>query len=200
MPIIGEHGVLMSVIDDACPVVTFRDHHHRIARLLAEGVSPAEIARIVGLSVARIWWLKQETQFRALIEHYKQKIADPKDDYADIYTRAEQLRVNAIDLLNERYEAAPHTITHAMALNDLQRTNEMLEEKVTRTLNLTGDLADMSLADLVHARRKRAETLRLEAQACLPGELGKKDALSPGPEHQSAAPVPAPKTNGHRDA
>lgn len=54
------------------PVVArFRDPHHRIARLVAAGLRPAEIASATGYSLARIYTFNADPAFLNLVAEYR---------------------------------------------------------------------------------------------------------------------------------
>lgn len=60
----GERGKL--------PVVArFRDSHHKVARLIASGMRPAEVALACGYTIQRIYTLSQDPSFKELVESYR---------------------------------------------------------------------------------------------------------------------------------
>src|SRR6516165_9288058 len=54
----------------ATSVPVVRDHHHRIARLVASGMTTLQIAAAVGLGISRISQLRQDQVMVALIAKY----------------------------------------------------------------------------------------------------------------------------------
>jgi hypothetical protein len=190
--VLGEAGERPRVIK------AVRDHHHRVARLIAEGKRTSEVAAEVGLTVSRVSILKGDPEFARLVEGYRERLDEIRDEvFAHVYRKAELLRMNALDAMNERYENDPHAITDAESRAHLQITNEMLEEKVSRSVQLHGNLRDMSLAQLVHERRARADRLERADTASLslslPGEADGAgvDSLP----QQTDAPAPTKQTD-----
>ena len=172
----------------------------QVARLLAEGKRACEVAQVTGLTVSRVGCLQSDPIMLGLIDYSRGRVAGINDEvFAGVRVKAALLRMNALDLMNERYEETPELISHAEARADLGMANEMLDERVSQSLHLHGDLGDLSLAELVDKRRARADALAngaesLEQRASLSLPVG---AREPGPLVDGAGSdgngaVPAP--------
>ena len=192
--------VPVEVIEPLEPVVVkerpIRDHHYRVARLIAEGKRTGEVAAEVGLTVNRVSILKANPAFMEVVEGYRARLGEIREaEYVDIYRKAALLRANALDVMNECYEEGG--VTHIEARQDLAITNEMLDERVTKSVQLHGSLQDakdmkeMSLAELVNSRRARADRLANAAASvcCLPDAAAERGRALP-------ESVPAPSSSG----
>ena len=134
-----------------------RDHHHLIARLIAEGKRTMEVAEIVGISVSRVSILKGDPAFQQLVEMYRMNYNSIRDTaFADAYKKAALLREVAIDEKLDRYEEDPTSLSNTEINQDIAMTNEMLDGK--HTTNTTVSVR-LPLADLSEQRRLRAERL-----------------------------------------
>lgn len=132
-----------------------RDHHHLVARMVAEGRRTGEIARETGLCLSRVSILKSDPAFQQLVEMYRINLNQLQElAFYDCERKRALLKANAYDHLNERYEDEPENITPAEALAHL----EFAEGKVSKNLNLNVELEP--LADR-HERHRR----HIEAQA-----------------------------------
>jgi hypothetical protein len=77
---IREVGVeeIRSTKSGSVPAVQkIRDHHHQIAKMAALGMSSAQIATVMNLTLARVSILVNDAAMRELIEHYR-RIQDPE--------------------------------------------------------------------------------------------------------------------------
>jgi hypothetical protein len=158
-----------------------RDHHHHIARLIAQGKRTTEVAREVGYSISRISILKGDPAFRQLVEMYRANYAQLDEiAYADVKKKAALLLANTIDHRNDQYEEDPDSITPAEARADGEFAQSVLDDKVTKVATLHGHLSDQPIADLFELQSKRAD--RLIAPAHLPGsEEAESSAAPPQP-------------------
>lgn len=52
---------------------TLRDSHHSVARLLARGLTPAQVSLQTGYALSRISSLQNDTAFRDLLAHYRRE-------------------------------------------------------------------------------------------------------------------------------
>ena len=141
-----------------------RDYHYRVAQMIAEGKKNALIAHETGLNMYRVCDLRRVPWMQDIIAYYRKNFEEIEYRVYEnvceaVYRKAALLREHALDHLNQKYEETPELVTHSEARQDLVVTNEMLEEKVTKSVQLHGSLKDISLAKLVDMRRARAEAL-----------------------------------------
>jgi hypothetical protein len=157
-----------------------RDHHHHIARLVAQGKRTTEVAREVGYSISRISILKGDPAFRQLVEMYRANYAQLDEiAYADVKKKAALLLANTIDHINDQYEEDPDSISPAESRANGEFAQSVLDDKVTKVATLHGNLADMPIAELFELQSKRAD--RLIAPAHLPGS-GEAESSSAPPQ------------------
>lgn len=82
--------------------------HHELARLLASGLSPAEVAASTGYSASRISILQRDPSFKGLMDHYKTQ----RDEvFVDVHKRMATLGIDAADELQERLETNPESFS-----------------------------------------------------------------------------------------
>ena len=92
------------------PTKALRATHHALARLLAQGVSPAEAAATTGHSVSRVNMLRTcDRAFMDLIEHYKGEV---HTQYLNVHARLAMLGLTTIEELMERLEVEPGKFTN----------------------------------------------------------------------------------------
>src|SRR6516164_4838481 len=174
------------------PVV--RDHHHRIARLVASGLTTSQIAAAVGLGITRISQLRQDQVMVALIAKYGERYdAIDEEIYATRRMKEELILHHALDGMIEKYETSPHEISHEQRRLDYALVTERLDGQVVKpSVVLHGNVSDMPLADLVRLQRARADRMIAE-QAVDVGSLPASSAAGSGSDAASpdADPVPA---------
>ena len=174
------------------PPLRMRDHHFVAARMMAEGKPNFQIAAELGVNPAYISKWRKDGTFIEIVEKYRERIDELRDHVmTDVYRKAELLRQNALDRMNGRYEDEFEDVTHEQARADLNATNNMLQEKVTKSVHVHGDLKDLSLAELVESRKARANRLRSEALMEAAGiEVDRSDLSSalPAPSGDVAEP------------
>lgn len=86
------------------PIMEIRDRHHRVAKLVAQGVPNVEICAIVGVSPTRLQIYKGDPAFQELVAHYSEIT---KALYIDTATRLSDLAATAVTVLQERLEDDP---------------------------------------------------------------------------------------------
>lgn len=82
-------------------VLTLRNTHHQLARLLASGIKQAEISLMTGYSQSRISILKNDPAFAELIEYYK---TQTEQRYLDIHEKLATVGTAVVEELAERVE------------------------------------------------------------------------------------------------
>jgi hypothetical protein len=90
-------------------VKKLRDSHHRLARLLAQGLKQVEVSAITGYSQSRISILQQDPAFRELIEHYREVETSA---FADIPQQLVALSADVLGELRDRLEDSPDAFTN----------------------------------------------------------------------------------------
>ena len=88
-------------------VQRFRDPHHRLARLLASGLRPAEAAAQVGYSLARIYILNADPSFQDLVAAYRKDVhAAYISAEEERHRAATEVNLKALRHLNEHFDKA----------------------------------------------------------------------------------------------
>lgn len=87
---------------------TIRTSHHRVARFLADGMTPIQVAAITGYSVDRIYGLQQDTVFKGLLKHYTDAVEEHITDTAGLVL---DLANDALGVLSERMESDSESFT-----------------------------------------------------------------------------------------
>jgi len=107
-------------------VAKLRYSHHKLARLLASGVSQTEASYITGYSISRISILKNDPAFGELLSYYA-SITEEK--FIDVQERLASLGLSTIDELQDRLESDP-TVFSNKALMELAELT--LDRSVSR--------------------------------------------------------------------
>lgn len=146
-------------------VPKLKDHHHRIAFLLALGKKPVEVARELGVSSARLSQLRVVDEFKDLVESYReQRDTIEFDAFKQVQTIRAAIEQMALEVIRDRLEEAPDDFS-TRELLELQAdaADRLGRSKVSRTesTSVNIDLAD-ALAD---ARRRE---LKLSASEVAP--------------------------------
>ena len=169
-----------------------RYQHHEIARLLAAGTKPSEIARILEITVPTIARLIATPQFQDLLHGY----TTARDHAAiDIGVRLKVAGAIALDKLTEKLEGTPGA---AMPADWLTKTTLGLVDRaghapVQRTFNASVSTA-ISPADIRVMRMERAART-----VVLAPHTGPDGALS-GPAKPELKPEPASRLSSPEES
>lgn len=121
-----------------------RDSHHKIAKLLADGLDPAEVSQISGYSLSRVYVLSNDPTFRELVSFYREN----KDkEYSDFHARMASFATDAVQELHARLDEEPDKMT-----------NEFLAEIVKTLADRTGH-APVSKSVNIDVRTNLADRL-----------------------------------------
>lgn len=149
----------------AVPLKALRQRHHTIARLLAIGTRPGDVASITGYDPSRISILQADPQFRDLVEHYAtgedHKLADLKD-------RMSTLSLDALEELTERLDTAPESFSEALLLEISTRMADRVGHSPKGGGNAGNTEVHVHLGERMSRARERIEALR----AAEPAKLG----------------------------
>lgn len=128
-----------------------RQSHHKVARLLADGLEPAEVALVSGYSLSRVYVLSTDPSFKELVSFYKEN----KDkEYEDFHARLAMLATDATQELHARLDEEPDKMSNEF-LADLVKTladrtgHAPVSKSVTTNVNV-------HLADRLARGRQRA--------------------------------------------
>lgn len=149
-------------------VQRFRDPHHRLARLLASGLRPAEAATQVGYSLARIYILQADPSFQDLVAAYRKDVHDAYvSGEEERFRMATEVNLKALRHLNEHFDKADEEgelVPISRALSVFADTSDRVGlSKKSTNLNINVDFA----AKLEGAIARSAKS-RLVKGRCLP--------------------------------
>ena len=161
----------------------FREAHHRIAQLLAKGLSQMDVARVVGYSVTRISQLEADPSFQQLIAVYRERenertdeIIDPVKELAEHLTmRYLRAAADNLDRAEDEGELIPLK-TAIMGAGDLM--DRFGYGKRQMNVNVNVDFA----AQLEKARARSSKVIDMTVRK------GGSSAPSPAPEASQQTP------------
>lgn len=118
----------------ARPLQEIRQPHHRLARLLAQGMRPIEVSRQTGYSVSRISMLQADPAFRELIYFYKNAAHEA---FIDVHEMAAEISCAALDELRTRLESEPDSFTNAEIMKAAALLMDRTGHGPTRQVNVS---------------------------------------------------------------
>ncbi len=88
-------------------VKQYRETHHRIARLVAAGLRPGDVARMAGISPNRVHQLRSDPAFEQLVAEYKDKVDEAYVSAQDeFYNTATSNMLRAERMIEEHLDKA----------------------------------------------------------------------------------------------
>ena len=152
------------LVKDHRPVLQkIRDHHHQLARLVAEGRRTTDIAFETGMSISRISILKSDPAFMELVEAYRMNLEQIKDlAYADHQKKMALTASLALDELNGRLEDTPEDFSHDQLFQySIGYGDRLGYGKIVKTVNANLNLQvdTTNLAERAAAEVRRADQL-----------------------------------------
>lgn len=159
----------------------FRDPHHRVARLIAAGLRPYEVAKKSGYSYGRIRTLTADPTFMELVASYRADVqeafVESVDDYYELATsnmlKAERQLAEKLDEADEQGELLPTRDLIAISRDAADRFGY---GKKQTNLNVNVDFA----AKLESARQRSGRVIDAVANPPL--------AESPNPSRTTTSP------------
>jgi hypothetical protein len=138
------------------PLKRITDRHHALARNLASGMGESEAAHICGICRSRVSILKNDPAFQELLTFYREA-AEAK--YADMHMRLANLSSDAVQLLSDRLEDDPDSLS----INQLIEVTKMGADRTgfgpqSSSTNLN---VNVGVADRLEEARKRVRARRL---------------------------------------
>lgn len=149
-------------------LVTFesiRARHHRVAQMLAAGLKPTTIARIVGFTPGFVANLQRSPAFQELLAHYT---AEVHDQFTDFVQAAAEFSAEVLDELRDRLQENPKQFTVNQLLESMKATadrsgNAPVAKSVS--VSVTADLG----AKLAEARRRATAAMLPPPSEEVPG-------------------------------
>lgn len=123
-----------------------RGIHHEIARLLATGLSPAEVSAVTGYSPSRISTLQADPSFKELLTFYSQKESEV---FVDVRKRMATLGLDASAELSDRLVEKPESFTNTQLIELTKATLDRAGyNPVAKSLNANVSVSAEELAQL----------------------------------------------------
>lgn len=123
-----------------------RGIHHDIARLLATGLTPAEVSATTGYSPSRISTLQNDPSFKELLAFYSAKDAEV---FVDVRKRLAVLGLDASAELTDRLVEKPESFTNTQLIELTKATLDRAGyNPVAKSLNASVSISTDELAQL----------------------------------------------------
>jgi hypothetical protein len=137
----------------ADPIKKIGERHHMVAKMLARGAAPGEVARVTGYDPSRISVLKASPAMQELINLYRE---DLEAEFAPIIESLVGVSKDAINLIRERLEDEGDKIP----IRDLISTCEMDADRIghprAKDVNTNINVDFGSRLDAARQRAKQA--------------------------------------------
>lgn len=104
---------------EAPSLTKLRQIHHEIARLLASGLSEADVAASTGYSLSRISILKSDPSFKELLAYYS---ARSEEVFIDVRKRLAMLGTDAVAELQDRLDFKSDSLTNTQLIEITKAT------------------------------------------------------------------------------
>lgn len=105
---LGDLAALDEPAGTKAPALTrISERHHRLARMLAEGMSPCEAAVACGYVLSRVSVLQADPSFKELVRMYRARV---EEVYIGLHEKLKDLAGCATDELLHRLEETPDDI------------------------------------------------------------------------------------------
>lgn len=131
-----------------------RDSHHKVAKLLADGLSYAEVSMMTSYSLSRVYVLATDPMFRELISFYREN----KDkEYTDFHATMASFATDAVQELHQRLDEDPDKMSNEF-LADVVKTlaDRTGHAPVSKSVNIN---VHQNLADRLSRARQRVASL-----------------------------------------
>lgn len=163
------------------PVVArFRDPHHRVARLIATGMRPEQVAMECGYSISRIYTLSKDPSFLELVAEYR------KDVHTAFVTSQEEDYTSTVALNRKALRQLHEKIDRADEENELLPTKELLSifsdtsDRVGISKKTTNLNVNIDFAAKLEAAAARAKNV-IEGRAVTPSSVDEAGDSDPTP-------------------
>jgi len=131
-----------------------RDSHHKLAKLLADGLSPAEVSMMTGYSPNRVYVLSNDPTFRELISFYRE---NKVEEYKDFHARMAAFGTDALQELHQRLDESPDQMDSEFLMGVVKTMADRTgHAPVSKSVNVN---VNANLADRLTRARQRAEAV-----------------------------------------
>lgn len=113
---------------------SLRNSHHRLAQLLAGGMSDIDAARLCNFNANRIAHLRRDPAFQELLSHYAETV---ESEFKDFVSAAAELSEDFLGELRDRLDNNPEQFTPATILEAVRTLADRSgNAPVSRTVNV----------------------------------------------------------------
>lgn len=179
-------------------VKTFKEWHHRIARMVAMGLRPREVQAQAGLSVTRYQQYMGDPAFQELVAQYRKRVDEEfVDSAAELFSTVAANTLNAEKMIAEQLEEAmadgvPIPIKTLLTISrDGADRVGLPKQKVSTNTNFNVDFA--SMLEKAAARSGRSNVID-----AVPSRAVSGSRVSQPPSVPSAQLMPPPAVAGIR--
>lgn len=183
-------------------VKTFRDSHHRIARLVASGIRNDQICLHGGVSITRLCTLRNDPAFAELVSQYRERVTEKFEEevssFFEVATsnmlKAEVMLGDKIDAAIESDEFLPTKDLIAISEGRADRFGYPKQKSVTQT-NINVDFASA----LEAAARRSGRSNVIDAVPVSPArDITSRPRVGLTPSLPAAQPTPQANVAGIR--
>lgn len=140
-----------------------RDSHHKLAKLIADGLAPAEVSMITGYSPNRIYVLSNDPTFRELVSFYRD---NKVEEYKDFHTRMAAFGTDALQELHQRLDEAPEAMDSDFLMSVVKTMADRTgHAPVSKSVNVN---VNANLADRLTRARQRADAVEEAGTSAAP--------------------------------
>lgn len=139
-------------------IKNIRNSHHRLAQLLAGGMSETNAAHMCGFTPNRVSVLKQSPAFVELLAHYQDQVHGA---FKDFTTAAGELSKDFLDELQRRLEESPDSFTPTALLEAVRTLADRSgNAPVNKSVSVS---ANLDLGGRLAAARERVRLVEATA-------------------------------------
>jgi hypothetical protein len=105
------------------PRAQIKLRHHRVAQLLATGMSDTDAGRLVGYTSKTVATLRADPTFAELVTHYVNQLNEATvASFTDFVQSAHDLSIEAMNLLRDKLEEKPDSFSPSLLLEVIKVT------------------------------------------------------------------------------
>lgn len=127
-----------------------RGVHHRIAKLLAEGLTESNVALACNVSLGHVSILKNDPAFKGLMEHYSGVVEEAHKDFV---TNLADLRDSAVGELHERLLDSPDDISNSLLVDIIKLGADRTGHGPTGKVSVSGAVAMLTASEILELKQ-----------------------------------------------
>ncbi len=166
--------------------------HHRLARLLASGLAPADVCVMTGYSQSRISILQNDPAFRELLAHYTEEV---KVAMAEVVENMASLRNDAIGELSQRLEETPEAFSNRELLEVVNSMADRTGHGVQSKLNVSASVSVLTHEDLMRLKSE-AQGRMIDVSSTILSEAQSGEGAGVGADIREGALESPPANSG----